>query len=117
MLDDPDPVSAFFAHECVLGQVGKTYLDRHPLRHGVETDHFRETAPAFEVDGTYQRRHQRPDEQGSEVWLKIDGRMNVNEICSEIKNTSGDDIHDRVSRFIAQLYQAKCIAFRELIEQ
>ena len=56
------------------------------------------------------------DDQGSEVWKTIDGKLNVNEICTKINKPGSDNIHDRVSRFISQLYQAKCIAFRELNE-
>ena len=56
------------------------------------------------------------DEQGSVVWLTIDGKKNIGEICCEIENEKVNNITDRVSRFITQLYEAKCIAFLPLNE-
>lgn len=57
------------------------------------------------------------DEFGSSTWLEIDGMKNVNAICGNVLNKHGDKIepvHERVSKFINQLYLYKFINFNEM---
>lgn len=53
------------------------------------------------------------DEIGSYVWLRCDGKKNVNEIIDETKKDfSGDDkIEERTELFFKQLEQKKLIRF------
>lgn len=52
------------------------------------------------------------DEQGSAVWIKIDGIKNTGEISLSFDASLGNDASVRISRFITGLYEAKCITFR-----
>ena len=61
----------------------------------------------------------RLDELGSAVWLCIDGKKNVGEICNILHENLGEKIHpveERVTNFLSQLYKQGFITFAELIE-
>lgn len=50
------------------------------------------------------------DELGSRVWIKIDGKKDIKEICNSPDFMHEDDRNERIGRFITQLYEARCIA-------
>jgi hypothetical protein len=57
------------------------------------------------------------DKFGSAVWLKINGKTNVNQIIKDLKKKFGDDIEEeseRTTKFIFQLYSQGFISFKEL---
>jgi hypothetical protein len=57
------------------------------------------------------------DELGSAVWGKIDGNNKVKDIANSLKHIYGDDveqIQDRLTRYLTQLYNAGFISFKEL---
>ena len=57
------------------------------------------------------------DEFGSETWLLINGINNVNEIAEKLIEKFGDKIqpvHQRLTTFLTQLYNAGFITFLEL---
>ena len=57
------------------------------------------------------------DELGSAVWEKIDGKNKVREIADSLKHNFGDDveqIQERLTRYLTQLYNAGFISFIEL---
>lgn len=57
------------------------------------------------------------DDHGSKVWLGINGEKNVQEICKELAGQTGDDITERVGRFITDLYSNGCVSFRQIEER
>jgi hypothetical protein len=59
------------------------------------------------------------DELGSAVWLCVDGKRNVEEICKLLTEQMGDKIQpaeERVTKFLSMLYKQGFITFAELIE-
>lgn len=57
------------------------------------------------------------DELGSETWKLIDGKINVNNISESLLAKFGDKIqpvHERVTKFLSQLYLQGFISFNEL---
>ena len=59
------------------------------------------------------------DELGSAMWLEIDGKRNVQDICNALTEKFGAQIHpaeERVIKFISKLYDNRYISFVELSE-
>ena len=59
------------------------------------------------------------DALGSAVWLCINGKRSVDEICKVLTEQLGDKIHpaeDRVTKFLSLLYKQGFITFAELVE-
>jgi len=56
------------------------------------------------------------DNNGSEVWLLIDGKRNVGEICEDLQKKSMEEAVERVTKFLTLLYEQRYITFRELQE-
>jgi hypothetical protein len=59
------------------------------------------------------------DELGSAVWLCIDGKRGVGEICNLLTEQLGDKIQpveERVTKFLSLLYKQGFITFAELVE-
>jgi hypothetical protein len=57
------------------------------------------------------------DEFGSSTWLEIDGEKNILSISDNLIKKHGDNIqpaHERVSKFLNQLYIYKFINFNEM---
>ena len=57
------------------------------------------------------------DELGTATWLEIDGQKNVDQICNALISREGnkvqpfDEIEDRVTKFLSQLYEQRYITF------
>lgn len=61
--------------------------------------------------------HLKLDEIGTASWLLIDGKKNVEKIAEELVVKFGEKInpvHDRLGKFLTQLYTNKYISFKEL---
>lgn len=59
------------------------------------------------------------DEPGSAVWLSIDGRKTVEDICNELSEKLVEKIHpaeERITKFLSMLYKQGFITFAELID-
>lgn len=57
------------------------------------------------------------DKLGTETWLAIDGKKNVQEICEELNRKEEkpvEEVEDRVSNFISLLYEQRYISLRQL---
>ena len=57
------------------------------------------------------------DKFGSTVWSKINGKTKVAQIIKDLKKKFGDEIkeeHERITKFIFQLYTQGFISFKEL---
>jgi hypothetical protein len=60
------------------------------------------------------------DELGSEVWLNIDDKKNVNAICQSVstflnrKQQVEEHLEERVTGFLNQLYKNRFIMFRNI---
>lgn len=60
------------------------------------------------------------DELGTATWLKIDGEKNVDQICDNLIAELGnkiqpfEEVEQRVTKFLGQLYEQRYITFREL---
>ena len=60
------------------------------------------------------------DELGTITWMEIDGEKNVSEICERLKESLGEkikpfnEVEQRVTKFLGQLYEQRYITFREL---
>ena len=57
------------------------------------------------------------DKFGSAVWLKINGKTKVDHIINDVKKKFGGEIqeeHERITKFIFQLYEQGFISFKEL---
>jgi len=57
------------------------------------------------------------DELGSAVWLQIDDRSKVVEICRKAQEVCGeqiDPVEQRVTKFLTSLYEARYISFKEI---
>jgi hypothetical protein len=60
------------------------------------------------------------DEMGSETWILIDSKRNVNSIAEELEEKFGDRIkpvNERLTTFLTQLYSHKFISFMEIKEK
>lgn len=61
------------------------------------------------------------DEIGSAIWLLIDGKLRVMEICEKIKTLYPDKMQlleeneKRVTQFLSLLYQQRYISFKEIM--
>ena len=66
--------------------------------------------------------HIKLDETGSAIWLMIDGKLRVQEICEQMKNLYQDkmqppeETETRVTQFLSLLYQQRYISFREIMK-
>jgi len=61
--------------------------------------------------------HLKLDELGTETWLLMDGKKNVEKIALELSDKFGEKInpvHDRLGKFLSQLYNNKYISFKEI---
>ena len=59
------------------------------------------------------------DEMGSFVWLQIDGKRQVGEICdiiSEKHDLNPDEAVERVTKFLTQLYEQRYLSFIEITD-
>jgi hypothetical protein len=59
------------------------------------------------------------DEMGSEIWLEIDGKATVKELCDRIRQKHEnplDELEERTVKFISVLYEQRYITFRQLLE-
>ncbi|MBZ0199601.1 MAG: PqqD family protein [Ignavibacteriaceae bacterium] len=57
------------------------------------------------------------DKFGSQTWLVIDGKKNVQEIIDNLRKNFGEEIEpaeERVTTFLTELYKFKFISFNEL---
>lgn len=54
------------------------------------------------------------DEQGSKIWLEINGEKNVQEICNNLDGDADHQKMERVGKFFTQLFSNGCISFREI---
>jgi hypothetical protein len=64
--------------------------------------------------------HIKFDENGSAVWLAMDGKRNVKAICDRVELERGDLIApaiERVPKFLLSLYEQRYISFKELEKQ
>lgn len=63
------------------------------------------------------------DDLGSATWLEIDGQRNVEQICQRLKEKLGEkvkpfnEVEDRVTKYLSQLYEQRYITFRELQQE
>lgn len=60
------------------------------------------------------------DEIGSESWLLIDGKRNVEEIAAKLSEKFGEKVDpptERLGKFLSQLYNNKYISFKELLKK
>jgi len=60
------------------------------------------------------------DELGSAVWLEIDGKKNVAEVCNQLFLRFGpriEPVTDRITKFLTSLYRQGLITFTELEER
>ncbi len=60
------------------------------------------------------------DEYGSFVWLKMDGKSTVGTISKQMMKKFGDgfqQVDDRISKYITQLYEQRLITFTELLKK
>jgi hypothetical protein len=61
------------------------------------------------------------DEMGSAIWLRVDGTLNVSELCNHLQTAHPEKLHPpqetekRVTDFLSMLYQQRYITFREII--
>jgi len=56
------------------------------------------------------------DQQGSAVWLAMDGQRNVQEIVDLLQETLGADTEKRIAQFCTKLYDGRYITFRQILE-
>ena len=63
------------------------------------------------------------DDPGSAIWLQIDGKMNVHELCAQLqaiypeKLNPPEETEDRVVKFLALLYQERYLTFLEITKE
>ncbi|MCL4550033.1 MAG: PqqD family protein [Bacteroidetes bacterium] len=60
------------------------------------------------------------DEYGSFVWLNMDGESTVGTISKRMMEKFGDgfqEVENRISRYITQLYEQRLITFTELLKE
>lgn len=61
--------------------------------------------------------HMKLDEIGTASWLLIDGKRKVGEIADALNEQFGDtlkQVHERLGKFLSQLYDNKYISFIEI---
>lgn len=61
--------------------------------------------------------HMKLDELGTASWLLIDGKRKVGEIADTLEEQFGEKVkpaHDRLGKFLSQLYNNKYISFNEI---
>ena len=56
------------------------------------------------------------DEQGSKVFLAMNGEKNIQQISEELEKEIGDDTFIRIGKFVSHLYRNGCITFKQLNE-
>ena len=60
------------------------------------------------------------DDLGSAIWLQIDGKMNVHELCDQLQSLYPEKLipsvetEERVVKFLALLYQERYLTFLEI---
>lgn len=60
------------------------------------------------------------DEMGSQVWKQMDGKQNVELICSKLSESlnselsPNDQLEYRVTKFLTELYKSRFIIFEEM---
>jgi hypothetical protein len=57
------------------------------------------------------------DEIGSSIWLLIDSKIRVSEICNSLKINYGEsliEVEERVTKYFSKLYNEGFITFKEL---
>jgi hypothetical protein len=63
------------------------------------------------------------DDVGSAIWLMIDGKLRVMEICEQMQSLYPEKMQPveetemRVTQFLSLLYQQRYISFREIMER
>ena len=63
------------------------------------------------------------DETGSAIWLCVDGKLNVHELCIQLqadhpeKLDPPEETQKRVTDFLSVLYQQRYITFKEIIQE
>jgi hypothetical protein len=63
------------------------------------------------------------DEIGSVIWLGIDGKMSVGELCESLQQSHAEKLEPpeetekRVTDFLSMLYQQRYIIFREIMNE
>ena len=63
------------------------------------------------------------DDLGSAIWLQIDGKMNVHELCSQLQSTYPEKLNppeeteERVAKFLSLLYRERYLTFREITKE
>jgi hypothetical protein len=63
------------------------------------------------------------DEIGSAIWLRVDGKINVHEICSRLQVSHAEKLDPpseterRITQFLSLLYQQRYITFREILHE
>jgi len=61
------------------------------------------------------------DALGSAIWLLIDGKSNVGELCHKLQETGMEGLTDleetqkRVTKFVSLLYQERYITFHQIM--
>ena len=72
----------------------------------------------FFIAGTKQKHYDiYLDELGTATWLEIDGEKSVDQLCNALISKEGnrvqpfDEIEDRVTKFLSQLYEQRYITF------
>ena len=60
------------------------------------------------------------DDLGSAIWLQIDGKMNVHELCIQLQSlypeklNPPEETEERVAKFLSLLYQERYLTFCEI---
>ena len=63
------------------------------------------------------------DDLGSAIWLQIDGKMNVHELCTHLQSIHPEKLNppeeteERVVKFLALLYQERYLTFLEITKE
>ena len=59
------------------------------------------------------------DSFGSEVWMLIDGKIDVEQICTKLTGKFGEKVQpaeERVTKFLTKLYDNRYITYKQLEE-
>lgn len=59
------------------------------------------------------------DELGTSTWLLLDGKLQVRDICRQIRELKGgmaEPVEDRVTRFLSQLFYQNLIVYKEILK-
>jgi hypothetical protein len=121
----------FFQRRKILKN--SNFLDLHPVRvheHGeMESGKIYVKVPKFRkkwlrnfVIAPNKKKHYTIylDELGTATWLEIDGEKDVKQICDRLIDKLGemikpyDEVEQRVTKFLTQLYEQRYITFREI---